>query len=226
MRGSLALAASLLVLAPAAAAHELSEGTARVTLRDGHLEVAADWDLYPLVDADPTALATGPEATVEGARARLVARIERETRLRVDGVAVELAVTAGPSVDELRALSAQVSASGERHGGRARFRLEARGAYERARQVTLSPPVALGPVLVSFVQPASRYTRPGETASFDVLAPRASSVASPPPPAASPTPRAPQMPLWASAILTLVAVAALAAWRWPASLSPATRTRP
>ncbi|MFO0604643.1 MAG: hypothetical protein U0324_15780 [Polyangiales bacterium] len=216
MRAAPTAFALSLALARAAAAHDLAEGTARVTLRDDHLDVAAEWDLFPLADADPTALATGPDATVAEARARLFARVERETRLRVDGAPVDLAVTAGPSSEELRALAATVSASGERHGGRARFRLEARRPVHGARRVTLSPPAALGPVLVSFVQPASRYTRPGDVASFDVLAPRAAPEADAAPPPATTRGSTP----WRAAVITLTAFAALAAWRWPALARP------
>lgn len=220
-RVALALALAL-TFARTVAAHELGEGTSRVTLRDNHLEVLAEWDVFPLADADPTALATGPDAAVIAARARLVARIERDTRLRVDGETVDLAVTAGPSPQELRALAATVSASGEGHGGRARLRLEARRAVPDARRVSLSPPPEVGPVLVSFVQPAARYTRPGDTATFEVLAPRAAvpATAAPRPP---PDPRSPP---WPAALVTLLAFAALAAWRWPTSPSPRWSTRP
>ena len=50
----LALALGSVVGAQVASAHSLSISTARVALRDRHLEVQAEWDAFGLVAATPT----------------------------------------------------------------------------------------------------------------------------------------------------------------------------
>lgn len=167
LRASL-LAACLAVSAPSMA-HPIEEGTARVTLRDDHLEVAADWDLFLLVDGTPTAVATSTDEALATTYARLRREIEEGTSLRVDGASLPLSLTGFISAAELRAMAATLSAAGQLHGERVRMRLEARRAVPGARVVTLSAPAALGPVVVSFVQPSTRYAWPGRPASFDVM---------------------------------------------------------
>jgi hypothetical protein len=170
-----------------ARAHSLDEGTARITLRDEHVEVTAEWDIFLLVDRSPTDVATARAETLNETHARLWRVIEEGTTLRADGARVALELTGGPSPQEFRALAATLSASGREHGERVRLRLESRVPVRNARRVTLSVPPALGPVVVTFVQPASWYTRPGATASFDVLAPvRASASVTAPLPAKRP----------------------------------------
>ena len=155
----------------AATAHDLEEGTARITLRDDHVDVVAEWDLFLLADATPTALATASDEALAAARARLQRTIEDGTQLRVDGAPVALHLTGWPSAAELRGLAAALSAAGSSHGSRVRMRLEAAQAIPGAAHLTLAVPPRLGPVVVSFVQPATRYTRPGATADFTVLSP-------------------------------------------------------
>jgi len=74
-----------------------------------------------------------------------------------------------PTPPELRAMAATASAAGETHGARVRLALDAPDAVPGASELRLTLPPALGPVLVSFVQPASAYTAPGGSASFRVL---------------------------------------------------------
>lgn len=208
LRASL-LAACLAVSAPSMA-HPLEEGTARVTLRDDHLEVAADWDLFLLVDGAPTAVATCSDEALATTYARLRREIEEGTTLRVDGSLVPLTLTGFISPPELRAMAATLSASGQDHGERVRMRLEARRAVPNARAVTLSAPAALGPVVVSFVQPATRYAWPGRPASFDVLSTqrppsREPAVTAMAPPAAPVAPRTD----WLTALTALFGVTAI-----------------
>ncbi len=166
-----ALMAAWLGASSTARAHSLDEGTARVTLRDEHVEVTTEWDLFLLVDRSPTDVATARAETLAETYGRLRRAIEEGTTLRADGSRVPLELTGAPSAEELRALAATLSASGREHGARVRLRLESRSPVRDVRRVTLSVPPALGPVVVTFVQPATWYTRPGATASFDVLAP-------------------------------------------------------
>ena len=164
-----ALTVAGLLAGGAATAHDLEEGTARITLRDDHVDVVAEWDLFLLADATPTALATASDEALVAARARLQRTIEDGTQLRVDGAPVALHLTGWPSAAELRGLAAALSAAGSSHGSRVRMRLEAAQAIPGAAHRTLAVPPLLGPVVVSFVQPATRYTRPGATADFSVL---------------------------------------------------------
>lgn len=158
-----------LSLTGSAVAHPLEEGTARITLRDGHVDVVAEWDLFALVAAPPTTVATCDETTLGSLHDGLRHRIETETALRVDGTAVPLSLTGAPDRAEFRALAAQLSAAGQEHGARVRLRLESARTVQGARRLSLRAPAALGPVVVSFVQPASRYLRPGSEADFEVL---------------------------------------------------------
>jgi hypothetical protein len=207
---SIALALAL-ATSGAASAHELDEGTARITLRDDHVDVVAEWDLFLLVDATPTALATGTDAEVAAAHTRVREAIERDTRLRVDGRPIALTLTGFASAAEFRAIAATLSAAGNLHGARVRMRLEARQPVPGASHITLAAPPRVGAVLVSFVQPASHYARPGDTATFEVLAPRHA------PAASAPTTTAPapaRQGLGTLPLILLWTLASLAAWRW------------
>jgi hypothetical protein len=163
-----------LLLAPAAAhAHALDVATARVSLRDEHLEVQAEWDLFLLLELDPTALATASESALSDAHRRMVQRLESETRALVDGRPAALKLTGSPSPPELRALAATLSAAGQTHGTLVRLRLEAPERLSEARSIALVAPQALGQVAVTFVQPATRFVAPGQAAAFTVLRPPA-----------------------------------------------------
>lgn len=158
-----------LACAGSAQAHALDVGTARVTLRDAHVEVIAEWDLFLLVEGTPTTVATASESDLVTLHAKLEHAIEAQTVLEVDARTTPMALTGFPGPNELRGIAAALSAEGKDHGALVRMRLEAPAAFPAATSVALRTPVALGPVLVSFVQPASSLVAPGGRASFPVL---------------------------------------------------------
>lgn len=162
------LALLVALLSTAAWAHTLTESTARVTLRDGHVDVLADVDLFLLVGTDPTSLAVATEAELGALLAQLRQTLEDQTRLSVDGAPVTLVLHGLPSASQLRVVAAVLSASGHQHGELVRVSFDAAAATPGAQRVSLSMPPALGPTLVSFIQPVARYTPPGAAASFKV----------------------------------------------------------
>lgn len=205
-------------LVATAHAHPLDESTARVTLRDAHLEVVIDCDLFLMVSSTPTEVATSTEDSLREVHARLRRELEAGTSLRVDGSLAPLSVTGFIEPAELRAMAATLSASRETHGARARVRLESSRVYDNPRSVTLSGPTSLGPLVVTFTQPATRYAWPGRPASFDVLSTRSSVAREEPPPTANtgasvrrPDPRDPRQ--WMAAIIALAGTVALATRR-------------
>ncbi len=162
--------AAIVVLASAPlAAHTLAEGTARVSLRDGHLEVQAEWDLFLLAAATPTVIATEDDEALFAHHAALRSAVVAGTQLRVDGRGVALEATGFPAPAELRALAATLSAEGREHGALVRLRLESSAQAVGAREVRVAFPPALGPVLATFVQPSTVYAPPGARAVFPVL---------------------------------------------------------
>ena len=163
--------ASLLAVASPLAAHTLPDGTARVSLRDGHLEVQGEWDLLLLADATPTAIATAGEAELLAHHTALQRALVEGSVLRVDGHTLTLEATGFPGASELRAIAASLSAEGKDHGALVRVRLEARAPVVDAREIHVAFPPRLGPVLATFVQPATVYLPPGARAVFPVLAP-------------------------------------------------------
>lgn len=165
----LALSSPVATIATAQA-HPLDESTARVSLREAHLEVVVDCDVFLMVSPSPTEVATASEGSLRATHARLRRELESGTSLRVDGALVPLTVTGFVEAPELRAMAATLSASAQTHGARARIRLESSRVYDNPRSITLSGPAALGPLVVTFIQPATRYAWPGRPASFEVLA--------------------------------------------------------
>lgn len=154
-----------------ASAHTLDVSTSKVALRDDHVEISAEWDVFLLLAGSPTALATASDDELARARAALVTTIEAETHLAIDGTERHLTARGIPEGAELRALAAQLSASGHDHGSLVRFRLEAAGEARSPHRITVASPAKLGPVLTSFVQPQMRFAQPAEVASFEVLGP-------------------------------------------------------
>lgn len=164
-------------------AHALDLGTARLTLRDDHVEILAEVDLFLLSDVSPTEIAISTEPALAAQATRLVGAIETGTKLTIDGATVALRVRAMPPPAELRAIAATLSADGKDHGRLVPIRIEALGAFHEPKAMSLAMPSALGPVLVTLVQPVTRYAAPGAPASFVVST---SSAATAPPPS-SPT---------------------------------------
>jgi hypothetical protein len=152
------------------AAHALDVATARVTLRDAHVDVIAEWDLFLLVEGNPTAIATASETLLHESHAKVKRVVETQSVLRVDGETRRLEATGFPGPDEFRALAATLSSEGHDHGARVRLRLEAPEPVMSAKGLTLAFPAALGPVVVTFVQPATNFAAPGASSSFSVLA--------------------------------------------------------
>ncbi len=167
--GSLALVIALVIASERADAHAPNVNTSRVSLRDEHVEVVAEWDLFLLTQSSPTELATADEDTLTRNYRALVKFIEAETTLTLNGSPVPLEVRGFPSPPELRALAASLSAVHEEHGPLVRIRLEAPLKVTSGKAVTLASPAKLGPVNTSFVQPVNRYVEGGAPAAFDVL---------------------------------------------------------
>lgn len=152
-------------------AHPLSVSTARVALRDGHVEVQAEWDVFLLLAATPTDVATMPEPALADLHAGLVRQLVADSRLEADGRALPLRVTGALPPVELRALAAGLSASAQEHGPLVRLRLESAEPLTDVKRLRWRSPPGLGPVLVSFVQPAMQLAQPGDTVTFEVLHP-------------------------------------------------------
>lgn len=174
--GALFLAAALAVLVSStrAEAHELPTATARVTLRDDHVSVTADMDVLAyVVQTSGAGTAASLAGTDEAELAELVRRarssLETEARLEADGERVDLEIRAFPSVVEIRAVAEWFVAAPHAHGELRPVQLEGKRSVPGARRIALSLPPAVGPVLVTFVQPRARWTTPGGTAAFSVL---------------------------------------------------------
>lgn len=171
MRGTAVVAALLLLAAASAHAHALDTPTARVTLRDDHVEVLAEVDLLQLLGVEATAIATADEAALVEHLARARRLLEAEAYLSLDGRRGDLVLRALPPPPELRALAATLSAAGREHGEPMRLRLEAPRRIEGVSRIGLALPAALGPVLVTFAQVATRHAAQGRPAEFPVLRP-------------------------------------------------------
>ncbi len=152
-----------------ASAHPLDVATARVSLRDGHIEVLAELDLFAALRIDPTSVATASDEALTAAHSGFVRLMESESSLEADGSRIALRARGVPSAAELRAMAATLSSRGETHGPLVRFFLDGATNSLEPRTVAFRPPAVLGPVIVSFVQPSSTLVRPGETARFSVL---------------------------------------------------------
>lgn len=161
MMGVMTLVAAL------ATAHPLEENTARITLRDGNLEVRLDVDL----DGWIRALRTAPESNASSqapteAQRRLEQHLIEQTHVLVDDAPVLFTKLRVQPLDQ----TAHPQAS--RHPGpTATFLLEAACPVARPATVQITLPATLGPTVVNFVQPTTRWTAPGATNTFAVLHP-------------------------------------------------------
>jgi hypothetical protein len=168
------VAAILVATSSFAAAHTLLTNTAKITLRDGHLDIAADLDLFAIAASSPTELATATEQQMVEQVRQMQRVLESESSMWVDEVRVPLVLRGFPSASELRALAAELSAAGHDRGKLARVVFESSTAAHDATLVSLRLPRALGTTLVSFVQPLAVLARPATIASFAVYVPRSS----------------------------------------------------
>lgn len=201
--------------APRVQAHQLDVATARVVLRDGHTEIVAEIDVLGLLlqtgptprdaAADATALATSADDALASRVGAARAVVEQGARLDVDGVAIPLALRAFPTPKEVRFLAARLAADPAAHGAVSTLRLESTRVVPEARSIAVTMAPQLGPVLFSFVQPATRLGSPGAPAAFTVLAaPQVASTAS----GALPS-RRPWLALGAGALAVLAIAAQL-----------------
>jgi hypothetical protein len=184
---SVLLALSLSVLCHPVEAHDLDVSTARITLRDGHVEVLAELDMLSLLSnpgdqgATLTALAAAPEAALAGRLAEAREALERESSVESDAGAVPLVLRMFPTPAQVRATAAAASTESPRHRPTLKLRLEATRPVRAAPSVSVRLPASAGPVLYTFAQPAVSLASPGAAASFVVLTPPGS-----PAPAAAP----------------------------------------
>lgn len=151
-----------------AQAHALDLNTARVSLRDGLVEVVAEWDLFLLVPPSPTEVATATDEALSGIHRALIETIEKGTSLRIDDASHSLRIRGFPSPAELRAIAAGLSSTQKDHGALVRFSLESERSAPHPRQVSFASPASLGPVLVSFVEPRMQLASAGQSVSFAV----------------------------------------------------------
>jgi hypothetical protein len=203
-----AFVACLLGAPGLAAAHALDLTTARVSLRDGLVDVTCEVDVVAMVaraaggGADATALATAGDDEL----ARLVATargaLEAGAGLEVDSTSVPLVLRAFPTPTEVRFLAAHASASPSAHPAASAVRLEAARAVAGARAVRVVLPASLGRVLYTFVQPETRLANAGAAASFEAGGPA--------PPVAAPEPSRPWLGVAAFALAGLALVVQLA----------------
>ena len=159
-------------------AHTLNANTARVTLRDDHIEVALEMDLLTMISLvspkhpDPTELAVADEKTLGLAVQQTRDLLQSGSHLAVNGIATPLVVTAFPSANEVRFLAAYASANQQASHELVALRLETPKPASGARNITLTLPKEAGSVLITFIQPATRLAGPGERVAFPVLAPQ------------------------------------------------------
>ncbi|MCA2979080.1 MAG: hypothetical protein INH41_18370 [Myxococcaceae bacterium] len=163
---------SVMVLGAAAQAHPLDEGTTRVTLRDGHLDVHVEWDVFRLLGRAPTEGAVLPEAELQVAYEELRRRLTSETVLEVDGQVAPLVLRGFIEPIALRTLAVTLSAQGLEHGALVRGDLESTGTWPSPKAVTVRSPMGAGPVVASFVQPQTQLVAAGGGVTFEVLQPR------------------------------------------------------
>jgi len=173
---------TVLWLAVAAAmpaqAHTLEVATARVTLRDGQVAVAAHVDLLSVMQASRTAddVPLGILAVVDPDGFDAVARsagegLQRETTLHVDGQPVTTTGWSLPEPDALREEAQRRfmarAVDDPVHQELSAVAFEARVARPPST-VSVALPAAVGPVLVSFVQPVRQLADAGATVTVRV----------------------------------------------------------
>ena len=143
------------VAASTASAHTLDIATARLSLREGHLEIYAELDLLALIP-------TIDRSTLSDVDLRRAAeRLGATTRLTVDGREIAVSLGATPAVSQVRQFTA------EGHGRLLPVRLEAATGTGELGRLDVAFPPEVGPVLVTLVQPRTRLAPPGGTVGFE-----------------------------------------------------------
>jgi len=146
--------------AAAAHAHELPGSTATVTLRDGLVTIDAHLDVDAWMRAQT---ARALPAMVASAKAQA-----ESLTVRVDGQPVTMTLQRFPTADEVhRVLQRPGRADHGHHPKVVTVRWRATRAEPSATTVIVRFPEAVGPVLVSFVEPRSRVIAPGGAARFE-----------------------------------------------------------
>lgn len=158
MRAAL-FVALLGLLATGAAAHELSGSTATVSLRDGLITIDANLDIVTWLSSQPEGDLT---AMVAAARAQAQAIV-----VQVDGVAVALELLHFPTTRQVHAVLQRPAPADHRHAPKiVAVQWRALKAVPTAKSVTVRFPLALGPILVAFVEPRSQILGAGQAARF------------------------------------------------------------
>lgn len=154
LRGILLALAGILLL-DVGFAHELTETTARVVLREGQVELTLgiDWERWEAQHRNPQAWLMGdidellsPEATAEEVKQKLLGTLQREMQLLLDQVPVQL---------QLRETIPNP------HGHQVQLVLEGPASASPMKQVQLQLPVSLGPVHFQLLRPIYRYGKAG-----------------------------------------------------------------
>lgn len=204
----LAIAAALGPLERAAAGHALDLTTARVTHRDGHVEVLVEVDVLRLVTQevaeakDATTIATADERTLATFVAGARSAMEGGGSLEADGASVPLVLRTFPTSSEMRFAAAEASASPDHHPAVSTVRFETTAPLGHPRRIAVKLPSSLGRILYTYVQPETHLSESGAPASFAVLAPARESATEATPPPTSRT--------WLALGAGLLGIAALA----------------
>lgn len=146
-------------------AHEAEEASVGISLRDKAIELRVNVDLAEWIE---TVTGLRPRLDrAEGLEPLLLIAYNnlREAKLSADGENLPLTITHFPDVAEVLAQPQR----GE-HEGHLRFTIwmSAVLANGGAKDIRLSMPKELGPVIMSFSQPVTRWIPKGSTGSFSI----------------------------------------------------------
>ncbi len=169
------------VVSVMAGAHELDVTTARISLRDEHVQVDVRLDLLVLLAA------TAPSWPGRAGLSRLndqeltsmlgdaMRMLQRQAQLTVNGVPVALMLRHVPTATDLRAIAGRQDAPGNGHVHRemTRLRFETAGSRAQGDAIGFQLPASLGSVLYTFVQPNTRMAQPGASVAFPIAHPAA-----------------------------------------------------
>jgi len=159
-----------------AEAHELSMNTARVSLRDAHLEMTADLDPLALLrhlhagsSGNDTDMAPLDDTQVQALVARAKHVLETETRVEANGTSMALEIHLALEPNEVRKYLQMSTEERHEKAFLIPVRWEAKEPLVGVKQIQVVFPATLGPVLITFVQPTTHWTAPGTAAVFSVL---------------------------------------------------------
>ncbi len=178
-RAAATLVLALTLLQPSTVgAHDLDMNTARVSVRDGNVEIHALIDLVAWFEAladRPTSLTLSTLQPSEFAElsARARRQLVERLHLEVDGERVDLRLRQFPSDDEILQAAARnlVAHQLDDHPHRTRspIVLEIAAPSHEPGELQVRFPDLLGDVLVSFVQPRTQLAAAGATSRYTVL---------------------------------------------------------